>query len=751
MGGMSLGAGLLHRSVSLRHHPLKVYGFIELAIGAFGVIVPLVLPLVTRGYVSLAPQGISDLMLRGMIGLLILSPPTILMGATLPAIARWMENTPNGFSRLGLFYGGNIVGAVLGSVVAGMYLLREFDVYVASAAAVSINVLVAMIGLGLARTAQYRAAEPSPERESEASGQIPTVYVVAALSGFTALGAQVIWTRLLSIMLGATVYTFSLILALFLGGLGIGSVTGAVFCRRCQRPLFALAICQALLIPAIAIAGIAIVQESSYLNLASDSSSWVAQRFNDGLRCAIVILPATILWGASFPLAIASIGFNRLDPAKAVGRLYASNTIGAIAAVILVSAIFIPTFGTRISQQILIVVAALSTAILLASAVATQLRPATMKRVGSTAAIALVAFSAVRFVPELDGGLISYGRETDRWSEPHDYLHVEEGMTASVAVTQLKNAGYRSFHIGGKVVASTFPQDMRLQRLLGHVPALLHRRPKSVLVIGFGAGVTAGTFVLHDEIERIVIVEIEPVVVSAAAQYFGKENYDVFNDPRTEVIYDDGRHFLSTTTESFDIITADPVHPWVKGAAALYTEEFFELCKTRLNDGGLITQWVPLYETNEAAVKSEIGTFFDVFPEGGIWNSRIDGKGYDVFTMSSTQPMSIDAQQIREKLAENDQLRRSLAEVDVRSALDVLKSFAGQRQHVADWLEDYEPNLDRNLRLEYLAGLSLDSRNEYDIYAAMTAGVDFPENVFTLNAVEEAELRDWFASTYGEH
>jgi spermidine synthase len=157
-------------------------------------------------------------------------------------------------------------------------------------------------------------------------------------------------------------------------------------------------------------------------------------------------------------------------------------------------------------------------------------------------------------------------------------LYVGEGMNASVAVTKLAN-GVRNFHISGKVEASTDTADMRMQRMLGHLPALLHPGPRSVLVVGCGAGVTAGSFAVYPSVERIVVCEIEPLIPRVVAQYFAKQNHDVLKDHRTQVIYDDARHYLLTTREHFDIITSDPTHPWVKGAATLYTKEYFELCK----------------------------------------------------------------------------------------------------------------------------------------------------------------------------
>jgi spermidine synthase len=155
-------------------------------------------------------------------------------------------------------------------------------------------------------------------------------------------------------------------------------------------------------------------------------------------------------------------------------------------------------------------------------------------------------------------------------------IYSGEGISSSVAVSDTSN-GFRNFHVSGKIEASTEPEDMRLQRMLGHLPALLHQRPRSVLVVGFGAGVTAGSFVTHPTVERIVICEIEPMIPKMVGPYFAQQNYNLLEDPRVQIVYDDARHYLLTTEEKFDVITSDPIHPWVKGAAALYTQEYFEL------------------------------------------------------------------------------------------------------------------------------------------------------------------------------
>ncbi|HEX3865773.1 MAG TPA: fused MFS/spermidine synthase, partial [Gemmatimonadaceae bacterium] len=303
--------------------------------------------------------------------------------------------------------------------------------------------------------------------------------------------------------------------------------------------------------------------------------------------------------------------------------------------------------------------------------------------------------------------------------------------------------GARNFHVAGKVEASSLPQDMRLQRMLGHMSALLDHDPRSVLVVGFGAGVTAGSFVLHPNIKRIVICEIEPLIPKVVSTYFTAENYDVAHDPRVEIVYDDARHFILTTKEKFDVITSDPIHPWVKGAATLYTKEYFELVKQHLNPGGVVTQWVPLYESFPDVVKSEVATFFNVFPDGTIWSNDIQGKGYDVLLAghATAQTIDVDSMQMRLSRPENARVAQSLAEVGFSGALSLLGTYGGQARDLAPWLADAQINRDSNLRLQYLAGMGLNTYENASIYDDMLRYRRYPDNLFTGTDEEKALLR----------
>jgi spermidine synthase len=726
MGGLCAGSLLLPRLKLAAQHPLRVYGKLELGIAGFGILVLFCMPLVDSVYSSAVGHGMPAILLRALVCALCLVPPTFLMGASLPAASRWIQTSPEGVSWLGLLYGANTVGAVAGCVIAGFYLLRVFDMATATFAAAAINVAVGLASFAIAKRApEYDAPADAAAAPVIAAGAWP-IYVTIGLSGATALGAEVIWTRLLGLMLGATVYTFSIILAVFLVGLGIGSTVGSMLARTARNPRAQLGWSQLLL--AMAVAWTALQLSSSLpfwpINpLLSTSPMYTFQI--DMVRCAWALLPATLLWGASFPLALAAAASEgQHDPGKLVGGIYAANTAGAIVGALSFSLILVPVIGTANCEKVLIAGASLSALLVWAQ------RARMSRLVLSTAASVAVAVLLVITVQPVPGMLIAYGRRIMTSMGRSEILETGEGINSSIAISKWDD-GAVQFHVSGKVEASTESYDMRLQRMLGHLPALLHKNPKSVLIVGFGAGVTAGSFVVHPEVQRIVICEMEPIIPPTATKYFGKQNYYVVNDKRTQVIYDDARHFVLTTPEKFDIITSDPIHPWVKGSATLYSKEYFELVKQHLNPGGVITQWVPLYESDPETVKSEIKTFFDAFPNGTIWGNDISGGGYDVVLMGQVDPAKIDVDAIQARLdrPDGERIARSLREVGFGDVVQLLSTYAGQEPDLRGWLQGAAVNSDSNLRLQYVAGWALNVSREGAIYNEMLQYRKYPANL----------------------
>jgi spermidine synthase len=736
MGGMCLGSLFLPRWIGARFHPLRVYALLEAGTGLFGVLVLFGLPFLQQLYLTGLGHGMAGILWRGAICAVCLLPPTMFMGATLPAMSRWIEATPNAASLWGVFYGGNIAGGVLGCVLAGFYLLRLYDMATASFVAVAINVAVAAIAWAISKSAPYSAA--AKDENSERAPGFRSIYIATGISGLCALGAEVVWTRLLSLMLGPTVYTFSIILGVFLSGLGLGSGAGSYLARRVKDPRMWLAGCQMFLAVAVTYSALQVALSLPYWpgNLLSAASPWVGFE-NDVWRCVVGILPAAILWGASFPLALACVARKGQDPGRLVGEVYAANTVGAIAGAIGFSILGIPILGSQDSERLLIALSVLAAVLVVGK-----------KKVAWAAAGVIVLLWAV---PPIPWKLIGFGRRlpttTGRW----DLLYVGEGMNSSVAYSKW-NGERTYFHVSGKVEASAEPQDMRLQRLLGHLPALLHPNPQDILVVGCGAGVTAGTFVVHPEVRRITICEIEPLIPPHTAEFFAPENHGVIRDPRTQIVYDDARHYVLTTPDKYDIITSDPIHPWVKGIAPLYSTEYFELCKRHLKPGGLVTQWVPLYESNVETVKSEIATFFEAFPNGSIWgNLDQDGRGYDLVMLGTVTKMAINLNDLQARLDRPDYkaVKRSLYEVGFGSAVQLLATYTVQASDLRGWLENAQINRDRNLRLQYLAGLGLNVDLGGPIYDEIISHAHLPAAIFEGSGDRVDALTENLRVTHG--
>jgi spermidine synthase len=749
MSGLCLGSLVFHRWVSPASHPLRVYAALEAGIGVLGLLVLLFLPIAGRLYAANAPTGVPGLLLRGLTCAVLLLPPTVLMGATLPAIARWARTTPEGISRLGFFYGGNIIGAVFGCLLAGFYLLRVHDMTVATWVAAAVNLGVAAVARALATGVPHAAREESATGPAPAAPQGATLVLVAiALSGMTALGAQVVWTRVLSLMLGATTYTFSIILAVVLIGLGIGSTAGAGLSRRLARLRAALGWTQLLLPLAIAWSAWMLTEWLPYWPIAPalSRSPWIDFQM-DFVRCLVALLPATVLWGASFPFALAAAVTPGQDPGRLVGRVFAANTLGALAGALVFSVVLVPAIGTQQSQRVMVALAALAGVLALAPAampsLARVLRPPPVAW-GAAGAVALAA-GLVATIGPVPPGLIAYGRSLAIQQRLPQFLYVGEGMNSSIAVTKFPLAAApRMFHVSGKVEASSEPGDMRNQRLLGHLPALVHGKPKSVLVVGFGAGVTAGSFVLYPEVERIVICEIEPLIPAKVGPHFRKENHDVLRDPRVEIVHDDARHYLLTTREKFDVITSDPIHPWVKGAASLYTQEYLRLARERLNPGGVMVEWVPLYENAAAGVKSLVATFFEAFPEATLWTHIVrQRRGDDAVILGQPGPTRIDVEAFAARFASPGyaRVRQSLAEVGIRTPLELFAGYTGRKADLGPWLDGAEINRDRNLRLQYLAGMGKYVNEMEDHFAHFDRLRAFPDSLFVASDAWKEELR----------
>ena len=434
-------------------------------------------------------------------------------------------------------------------------------------------------------------------------------------------------------------------------------------------------------------------------------------------------------------MALAAAAADKEDPARLTGEVYAANTAGSIVGALAFSLVLIPAIGTRGSEQVLIWLAAAG-AVIAIGPLATR---KTLAFAGAVGCAILLAWGLAATVGEVPWQALAYGRRIapilrgldrpiDAQTTP---VFVGEGINASVVITD--RAGQKSFYVSGKSEASSTLLDMRLQRMMGHLPALVSSAPRSVLVVGFGAGVTAGSFVPYPDVASIVICELEPLIPPASDEFFGKENNHVLHDPRTRVVYDDARHYILLTPEKFDVITTDPIHPWVKGTSTLYSREYYEMVKSHLNPGGVAAQWLPIYESDEETVKTELATFFSVFPHATVWSNYLDGDGYDLVLLGSADPspitIDVDALDRRLKQPSYSAVAMSLAEVRFPNAVDLLATYAGRAQDLAPMLANTPVNDDLNMRLQYLAGMGLNSVSAPQVYREILSYRKFPEDL----------------------
>ncbi len=648
----------------------------------------------------------------------------------MPAASAWLRATPQGVSRIGAYYTTNILGGVFGALFAGFYLLRVHDMQFATYVAMALNVVVAVAAYLLARgdTAFQGADAPAAEEKSEAaSGDTEVapglVLFTIAMSGACALGAQVIWTRNLALLMGGTVYTFSLILGAVLLGLAIGSGMGASMVRTVRSPRAALAMCQ--IGAMLGLAWAAWWQLMALPNWPINPSLAPSMWFNfqlDFVRALWSVLPAAICWGASFPLAIAALAQTETSPTRAVARVYAANTLGAI--------------GGHIDQQLdpgavhrhaedAVAVHAPGAAGCSGDAAAAQRGSATR-----TVPCCVAGNSCCPVHPVSAAGAQGTGCSGGLRQVGSDLAAGQQQLHLRRRRTQCDAGGVRS---GGR--CPLLPQrGARCRRRApwktcgcnacwANITTLVARDPKNVLVIGCGAGVTAGAVSINPDVKTQTIAEIEPLVPRVVSKYFGNENHHVIDNPKVTVHLDDARHFLLTTDQKFDAITADPFDVWVKGAATLNTLEFYQEMKKHLNPGGVVTAWVAFYEVDSAAWKSELATFMKVFPHAMVFGNTKEGGGYDGVMVGSAEPLSIDVSAIEAKLQQPEfaEVRQSLIDVNYPDAISLFGTFAADASQLSGYLSDAQINRDRILRLQYLAGMAVNRYEQADLYARLKA------------------------------
>jgi spermidine synthase len=710
-----------------RGDALRVYAALEVAIAVLALAMPLELraldPLLAAAYAD-GDGGATFGVLRTVSSLVVLSLPAAAMGATFPIAARWFVTHAGVAGRdAGSLYAANTVGAAMGALLAGFVLLPFLGLAGATWVAVGLNAaaaagafLIARRGEGIAspdgraKAKEARATSPAKRHkpgkaaarlaqpQSAVSVPRPGLAAVAlGISGFASLTLQVVWTRLFALILGPTTYAFSIIVSIFIAGLAIGAASASRLVTRVRQPVIALSVCLALSVGLaalsaalvdrglLAVAGIVAQPDVTFSRVLS----------RQALLALGLLAPMTIAFGAAFPFAVATANSREETVASDLGLIYAVNTAGAIAGALIAGFSFIPAAGLHGSLRLVTIIGAVGALVVLAAGRVTG----RSRLVAVALGLAVLVLGAR--LPQWDRLLLSSGAykyasvlqgpDIRTALSAGELLYYGEGASGTVAVRRV--GGTTSLSIDGKVDASN-AGDMLTQRLLAHVPLLLHPDPKRVAILGLGSGVTLGSALSHP-IQRADVLEISPQVVEAAA-HFDEENHNAIRDPRTRLILGDGRTHLLLTSERYDVIVSEPSNPWMAGIASLFTQEFFQAARDRLGPGGILCQWAHTYDISTRDLQSIVATFVSVFPDGTLW---LVGDG-DVLLIGSNAPLEPRLAEVTNTW-QRPGVAESLESVDARQPSHLLSLFIAHGKQLAEWAGDAPVQSDNRAALEF--------------------------------------------------
>lgn len=650
LGGLALGSDWIGRWSESREDPILLYALLELGVAALGALSLANLAGVRALYVYTFPWiGNSSALpwaLRFLAVAIVLIPPTLLMGGTLPVLVRGLGTqalTLRG--RVSRLYWVNTLGAVVGAVVAGFWLLPLTGGRWTVLTAVMLNLLAGILALRMRQEEAPLEAKPKRAKAHETAAPRKLLLAAFAIVGATAMSYEIAWTRLLAIMFGSSTYAFTVMLGTFLAGIALGSALFELWAKRRTANLRGFEATQTL----IALAGLLFLFLFPHLPdvivevLRATGNSFRGLLLAQAIASGLAMLPAAILFGFNFPLVVALLAESRTEnsgESAAVGRAYAANTAGAIAGAMLAGFWLLPWVG----GFRLVAIAAVAN-LLLAFALVAGDRiawvPFAVKLAVAAGLVAIVTSNAfynralATFGAALYYPVHAKGVSLEEMAETNDVLFAADGPNATVAVIQSED--YLALRIDGKVDASNL--DTRTQLLLGHLPAFFHPHPRRVLVIGFGSGMTLAALARYPEIERLDCVEIEPQVIRAAG-HVEKLNGGVLRDPRVHMILDDARNFLATTRDRYDVISSEPSNPWMADIANLYTSEFYREAAARLAPDGLFVQWVQGYSLDSSDLRMVIRTFASEFPRVTLWRGK--GADYLLLGQSVAAPLSLD-------------------------------------------------------------------------------------------------------------
>ncbi|HUU39397.1 MAG TPA: fused MFS/spermidine synthase [Desulfatiglandales bacterium] len=739
MGGLALGSYLGGRIIDRRSDPLRVFAFLEGTIALYCFLLPWLIDGTQPVYRFLYQNTHTSFYVFSLIrfifsGLLLLIPATF-MGATLPVLSRFFVRSPErvGWS-VGTLYGINTFGAVVGAAIAGFLLIPKLGVLRTIYLACFFNGMVCVTSYLIYRWSLkwYREADltsdgkqPEPDRRTKKKkkisveqaidqrltygyGALAAVLIGYGFSGFAALVYEIAWTRTLSLLIGSTVYAFSMMLTAFVLGLAIGSMVYARFVDRVRDPMRALAVIEV----AIGLSALIVVPFIDRLPFFVTGmisrfleSFWLLQLSEFGLILLIMLIP-TILMGAAFPLVNRLYAQSSLRIGRSVGAVYGSNTIGTILGSFIGGFVLIPWIGIQNS----IFVAVLLN-ILIGSLFFGFSRSLTPRRreMAALFSIAVVVVSIV-FTPAWDASLMSFGpfheaaRITEATALSHraledmagksKVLFHKEGLSATITVKEISQ-GAITLYINGKPDASSF-WDRPSQAMVAHIPLLLHPDPRKALVIGLASGITLGSAGLYP-LESLECVEIEPAIVEAC-RYFDEYNYHILDDPRVNLIVADGRNHLALASSKYDVIMSQPSNPYFAGIADLFTREFFQLCSQRLTSQGIMCAWLQSYHIDLKSFRSIIRTFNSVFPNMTLW--RV-GKS-DCLLIGSKGKLDVDINALTSRMG-IERVALDLERIDINSPPDFFAHLIMGHDGVMRFSQGAILNTDDNAMLEFSA------------------------------------------------
>ncbi|MGZ8866840.1 MAG: fused MFS/spermidine synthase [Thermoanaerobaculia bacterium] len=742
MAGLGLGSAVLGRVADRKRAPLAWYGQLELGIAASAALSLLLIVLARKIYISLG--GVVSLGLPGatvariVLSIIVLGLPTFLMGGTLPAAARAVENdADSGRRRLALLYGMNTLGAVAGALLSTFVLLETLGNRKTLLLAALLNVLVAIVAIALARpVATGETAQPGGEPVATPRRRFATpVLVAAAIVGFAFFLLELVWYRMLTPLLGGTTFTFGLILATALLGIGLGGAAYAFWSgpRAATPGTFAVTCCVeaiAVIVPFALGDRLAIfanlLQTLDTIGFAGEVLAW-------SIITASVVFPAAFVSGIQFPILVALLGRGRTEVGRDVGAAYAWNTGGAIAGSLAGGFGLLPLLSAPGAWRL----SAVLLALLGGAAALTSLR-----RRGYVTALAAIALGATAIALTTMPGPTAVWRHTGigagRAEIPGDAADLRDwmntarrtirweadGRESSIAVADWDD---RNFSVNGKVDGSARGDDST-QIMSGLLGAMLHRDPRRSLVVGLGTGSTAGWLAAVPSMQRVDVVELEPAV-RRVAQDFAAVNAGCMSNPKVRIHINDAREVLLTTPERYDIIFSEPSNPYRAGIASLYTKEFYEAAAARLERGGLFIQWVQAYEIDTETVRTIYSTITSVFKQVDTWRTTPS----DLILVASREPWTLDLARLDQRLSTSPYYEAAHYTWRVETVEGVLSHFIGNDMLSRTIGDGKVLNTDDRTVIEFGFARTLGGDEGFDvnelIHAARALGADRPPRI----------------------